>query len=315
MENCSLREFDGPLSPEERRTCKTLPELQGASCAPRETTSKTKKDTEQYSQCNVLQRHRWHRQSSWTPSQKLFGLTGKQVTQFQCTLRSRWPKLPDSYGFRTKNVLNIFDHNSSTTHSSYICKSRLWHFLWTLRSQVSALCFTHRRSRILLVQCHRLAYCDGSTRKGKVVGVAVTEDIHPCTGCAPKCKYKFDELERFSCEKRPSHADFSGRNWHAANSKRRKETPVTRCSIKISNAKSQSENIKDKQEVASIRLWKIFRKLRSYHNARFSRSSDSHEGRLEEKPYVAWTSSSSSNTREKQSSWKARCSQSCSNRM
>ena len=32
--NSSLREFDGPLSLEERRICKTLPEIQGASCAP-----------------------------------------------------------------------------------------------------------------------------------------------------------------------------------------------------------------------------------------------------------------------------------------
>ena len=30
----SLREFDGPLSLEGRRTCKTPPEIQGASCAP-----------------------------------------------------------------------------------------------------------------------------------------------------------------------------------------------------------------------------------------------------------------------------------------
>ena len=33
-ENSSLREFDGPLSLEERRTCKTPQEIQGASCAP-----------------------------------------------------------------------------------------------------------------------------------------------------------------------------------------------------------------------------------------------------------------------------------------
>ena len=53
--NSSLREFDGPLSLEERRTCETPPEIQGPSCAPGETTSKTKKDTEQFEQSKVLQ--------------------------------------------------------------------------------------------------------------------------------------------------------------------------------------------------------------------------------------------------------------------
>ena len=38
--NSSLREFDGPLSPEERRTCRTPPEIQGASCASGETNVK-----------------------------------------------------------------------------------------------------------------------------------------------------------------------------------------------------------------------------------------------------------------------------------
>ena len=52
--NSSLREFDGPLSLEERRTCKTPPEMQGARCAPGEKTSKTKKDTELYSQSKIL---------------------------------------------------------------------------------------------------------------------------------------------------------------------------------------------------------------------------------------------------------------------
>ena len=32
--NSSLGEFDGPLSPAERRTCKTTPEIPRASCAP-----------------------------------------------------------------------------------------------------------------------------------------------------------------------------------------------------------------------------------------------------------------------------------------
>ena len=79
--NNSLREVDGPLSLEERRICKTLPETQGPSRAP----SKTKKDTGQFSQSKMLQRLRWQRRSSWTPSQSFLVWLEKQVTQFQLT--------------------------------------------------------------------------------------------------------------------------------------------------------------------------------------------------------------------------------------
>ena len=72
-----------------------------------ETTSKTKKDTEQYSQSEVLQRHRCQRQKSWTLSQSFLAWLEKQVTQFQRTLESKCPKLPDGYNCRRKNVLNF----------------------------------------------------------------------------------------------------------------------------------------------------------------------------------------------------------------
>ena len=88
-ENSSLREFDGPLSLEERRTCKTPPEIQGASCAPGGERQRLKKETEQYSQSLVLQRLRWQRQSSWTPSQSFLVWLEKQVTQGQRTLKSK----------------------------------------------------------------------------------------------------------------------------------------------------------------------------------------------------------------------------------
>ena len=62
----------------------------------------------------------------------------------------------------------------------------------SLRSQVSALCFAHRHSGILVVQCHRFAYCDASTRnkESRCASIsssyalqtfrrcAATEDIH-----------------------------------------------------------------------------------------------------------------------------------------
>ena len=52
--NMSLREFDGPLSLEERRVCKTPPEVQRSELRSREMT-KTKKDTEQHTQSKALQ--------------------------------------------------------------------------------------------------------------------------------------------------------------------------------------------------------------------------------------------------------------------
>ena len=61
---------------------------------------------------------------------------------------------------------------------------------------------------------------------------------------------------------------------HAANSKPRKNTPVTRCSIKINDSKSQSESIKDRK-VAVNQAESIFRKYRSYDVPRSSRCPES----------------------------------------
>ena len=102
--NSSLREFDGPLSLEERRTCETPPEIQGPSCALGETTSKTKKDTEQFEQSKVLQNLSWQRQSSWTPSQSSLVWLKEHVMQFPRTLWSKWPKLPDCYDCHKMNA-------------------------------------------------------------------------------------------------------------------------------------------------------------------------------------------------------------------
>ena len=52
-------------------------------------------------------------------------------------------------------------------------------------------------------------------------------------------------------------------------------TLVTRYSININNSKSQSENIKDRQEMPSIRLCRIFRKLWRSDDARHSRYPES----------------------------------------
>ena len=97
----SLREFDGPLSPEERRTGNTPPEkYRGRVVLWRRTTSKMKKDTEQYSRSKVLQRHRWQRQSSWTLSHKLLGMTGEKCdaisayTQVKVTEAPRLLRMP-----------------------------------------------------------------------------------------------------------------------------------------------------------------------------------------------------------------------------
>ena len=112
-------------------------------------------------------------------------------------------------------------------HSSGICKSRLWHFHFlSLNRQVSALCIAHRHSWILLVQCHRLAYCEGSIREGKLLCVHTTSPLRTSNtpwfcgwrrhmllmGGQPKYENKFVESRRFIGEKRSSHTILGGGN-------------------------------------------------------------------------------------------------------
>ena len=96
----------------------------------------------------------------------------------------------------------------------------------SLSSQVLALCFAQRHSWILLVQCHRIAYCDGSTRRRKVavcpyhIPTLRTSSTPwfcgyrrhtPFARYEPKYENKLDESKRFTYEKRSSHTDSSGR--------------------------------------------------------------------------------------------------------
>ena len=63
-------------------------------------------------------------------------------------------------------------HLSSCTSSflsEQYCSSQDCGICLSAAAQVSALCFAHRRSWILLGQCYRLACCDGSTRKKVIV--------------------------------------------------------------------------------------------------------------------------------------------------
>ena len=73
----------------------------------RETTSKTKKDTEQYSRSKVLQRLGRQRQDSSTLSRSFLVWLERQMTQFQRAHRSKWPKLPDCHDCQQKNVLKL----------------------------------------------------------------------------------------------------------------------------------------------------------------------------------------------------------------
>ena len=65
-------------------------------------------------------------------------------------------------------------------HSSLVQVKTLAFCLFSPQQfQVSALCFAHRHSWILQVQCFRLAYCDGSTRIGKSLCVPHhTDTLH-----------------------------------------------------------------------------------------------------------------------------------------
>ena len=88
-ENSSPREYDGRLSLEERRTCKTLPQMQGTSCALGGQRPGRRRIPRSVLQNKVLQRLRWQRQNSWTSSQSLMVWLEKNVTQFQCTFKSK----------------------------------------------------------------------------------------------------------------------------------------------------------------------------------------------------------------------------------
>ena len=108
-----------------------------------ETTMKTKKDTEQYSQSKTLQLRRWQQQSYWTLSQSFLVWLEKHVTQFQRTLRSKWPKLPDCYDCQKKNVLKIgsgFLHDRETKKMDYCwwsCAAGWMDLRWWLFSRPS----------------------------------------------------------------------------------------------------------------------------------------------------------------------------------
>ena len=94
----SLRELDGPLSHEERRICKTLPEVQPASCAPRRQRQRRRRVQGSCSQSKVHQRLIWQPQTSLDTISKLswYGWRNKWRNS-SVQLKSKWPKLPQCY--------------------------------------------------------------------------------------------------------------------------------------------------------------------------------------------------------------------------
>ena len=103
--NSSLREFDGPLSLEERRTCKTPPEIYRGRVVLR---GHNVKDEEGYRAVFTEQGASASRMAAakfLDTFSKLVGMAGE--TQFQRTFKSKWPKLPDGYQCRTKSVLKM----------------------------------------------------------------------------------------------------------------------------------------------------------------------------------------------------------------
>ena len=82
--NSSPRELDGPMSFEERRTCKTPSEIQGTSCA-------RGRQRQRRRRIHL----RWQRQRSWHAWRKTW-------RSFSV---ARWPMLPDCCDCQQKNVL------------------------------------------------------------------------------------------------------------------------------------------------------------------------------------------------------------------
>ena len=71
-----------------------LQKCKGRAVLGGETTSKSKKDTEQRLQSEVLQCLRWQRQSSWTRSQSFLVWLEKQVTQFPRYTQDKMTEAP-----------------------------------------------------------------------------------------------------------------------------------------------------------------------------------------------------------------------------
>ena len=113
----------------------------------------------------------------------------------------------------------------SLCHSNNVCKSRLWHSHFN--PQQSALCFVFDAQTFLnpvgagsspcalrrqyserkVVVCVHTSFLHCAPRT--LLGFAVIEDIHLSQVCEPNLyTYKMYESNRFTNEKRPSHADF-----------------------------------------------------------------------------------------------------------
>ena len=106
MEQSSLREFDEPLSLEERRTCKTPPEMQGASCALGRT-SMTKREhravlTEQGASASQMAA------AKFSPSQSFLVWMEKQITQCSVHSSQNDQSFPDCFECREEDCLEIW---------------------------------------------------------------------------------------------------------------------------------------------------------------------------------------------------------------
>ena len=69
------------------------------------------------------------RRNYWTLSQSFLVWLEKQVTQFQLTVRSRWPKIPDCYDCQKKNVRDRDPHSWDKNWRS--CGSSWKEFMWS----------------------------------------------------------------------------------------------------------------------------------------------------------------------------------------
>ena len=106
--NSSLRDFDGPLSLEERRTCKTLPEIQGANCAPGGHRQRRRRIQSSIHRARRLSFTDGSSNSSWTLSHSFLVWLEKQVTRSQLTLKYKMTEAPLAcYNCRRKNLLKF----------------------------------------------------------------------------------------------------------------------------------------------------------------------------------------------------------------
>ena len=128
----------------------------------------------------------------------------------------RGVKTPTRHKARLSSCTSGFSHGAIVIVQVF----QIFAFVFSFRSQVSALCFGNRHSLILWLHCYRFAYGDDSIRKGKSSCVHTTlRTLQLRARSVVWClltdtffhrlwdQAQFNGSQKFTDKKRSSHAD------------------------------------------------------------------------------------------------------------